>query len=289
MKVTPVKVFGVSLLFMAVMFAASLPVKAFSLPFGSGPSFLWPIQALAAIILIHVLFRVKEGRTVPFVSRRSILTGRVCFAVLGVAVVFLTIFLAHEHGKSFGNKPADRLKNNFRFAGEYSGTVVKYSPFLSAKERETVQSALSAHKGPDAFVKAQLAPVSAKERKAGIVKVRNGEVVGAFQKASAWPIHFAATLLGALILLLSAAAVKLIALGHAFWRAFTYRKRSVMKLLNLLYYIGYIPMVVVFGFVWSPRDLPRTYGSPGLFARVQAGDRLPHDLVAVEGRGPHGQ
>lgn len=246
-----------------------------SVPKSGIEEFLYGVMALISAAFFFVILRllVVNRTTVPFWSRRSIMTGRAAFVVLLASLAGVGMFLSSQAAVSFGTGERNIVKNSFRFAGEHEGVVRALSTGLTEEQAALAASLPGKYSSAEAFALANTNTgkvTHGKGRKAKMVTTVKQTPAGmAVTTAATRAYRGILTGLNILVLIFIVATVKLLLLGHRAWLAYTAGKRNVMKLLNLVYYIGYLPLVLYYGFVHPFRDLPRTYGSPGGFARTQ--------------------
>jgi len=194
--------------------------------------------------------------------------------VLFALLAAVCMFLSSQATVSFGPGERSTVKNSFRFASEHEGIVRALATGLTEEQISLIASLPGKYSSAEAFA---LANTSTNKMTQG--KGRKTRVVTTMKQTSAaMAVTTAVTRayrgilagLNILFLVFIVVTVKLLLLGHRAWLACTAGKRNVMKLLNLVYYIGYLPLIFYYGFVHPFRDLPATYGSPGGFARTQA-------------------
>jgi len=289
---------AVAAVLILVISAVQRYFSAASSPFLSGYTPIDGFQNIYLLIaLLFCMFSVAvvargllKGMPVRFTSPADVMACRAKFVMAACLLLLLASFLSAQDKLSNGNSPEGKAKNYFRFAAEYRSLVTHLPLGLSDAEKETIDDSLGRNitQGSFALNNVTVKYGSIKQIRDIARTVRTGEWTAwttgkgravaiiktpaavAFEKATTWTFSLMLLTCAALALYALTCAVKLLALGHGLWLSFTDGKRNVMKILNLLYYLGYVPMVVAFGFVCSFRKMPSFHGSPGSFARAQS-------------------
>jgi len=297
---------GVAISVLAVaailIFAISAAQRYFSAASSSLLSGYAPIGAFqdiySLIVVLFCMFSVAvvtrilvNGMPVRFTSPVNIMTCRAKFITAVCLLLVLASFLSAQDKLSNGNSPEGKAKNYFRFTAEYRNLVMHLPLGLSDVEKEAIDDSLGRKnitQGSFALNNVTVKYGNVKQIRDIARATRNGERIAwvtgrgkavmivktpaavAFEKATTRTFSLIFLTCAALALYALTCTVKLLAFGHKLWLSFTAGKRNVMKILNLLYYLGYVPMVVVFGFVHSFRKMPSFHGSPGSFARAQS-------------------
>jgi len=229
---------------------------------------IWLLEVMAAVFLASLAVVVFRGKGVrPFISPAYIVTTRIVFFIAAIITFAFWSFLSVQATMSYGNGPSEKARNHYRLTRDYRDLIMKLPLGLSAQEKGVIGGSLTEHPVQEPPTTKKTAKTRQKKGSA------RGSIVSLTPAAAAYMVATVKTL--NLILLVGIFATvfmvsrgkRLLWLGHVLWVGFTDGTQNAI--LKILCRLGYIPMVFLFGFVWSPMKMPSFHGTPGGFARIK--------------------